>query len=608
MKEAKGSVRSNLKKSIGAISLLSDVGWWSVALFLVLTVLAAFFEGFGIAMMLPVLEFIEKGGNLALLSGSAKYWSYLIAIAKWLSISVSLVTLVSAVFLLLVVRQCFTYARTVYGNWLSIVVLTDLQKNGFGWLLRAGIDFHGNVGSGGAISAMTIDGERAGGAILAAFKLTASVLIFACYAVFLAILSPGMTLIVALVMSMIGWLMRARVRWGRILGVDISANNTSFSRILTERLNGVRVIKLAGSEMRETALFARVVLRLRDLRYQAARIVARVEAVVDPLVMAAALVILYVAVEVYGMAMAQIGIFLVVLMRLLPYAKDILKSRQHLAASVGSLYSVSDFLLQAKQADVIRGGRRPFSRPKQEITFEGVHFSYTKDGPLALKDVTLSIPAGKMTALVGRSGAGKSTLVDLIPRLREPQEGRILIDGTPIGEFSLGDLRRAIAFVPQDSFLFDDTVANNIRFVRPDAGQEDVESAARQAYADVFIRALPDGYNSRIGERGVRLSGGERQRIVLAQALLQKAPIVVLDEPTSALDSDSERYIQRAIVEIRAAGRTTLIVIAHRLSTIKTADQITILDGGEVTGIGKHRDLLEEMDWYANVVAAQTGV
>jgi subfamily B ATP-binding cassette protein MsbA len=222
--------------------------------------------------------------------------------------------------------------------------------------------------------------------------------------------------------------------------------------------------------------------------------------------------------------------------------------------------------------------------------------------------VTLSIPAGKMTALVGRSGAGKSTLVDLIPRLREPQEGRILIDGTPIGEFSLGDLRRAIAFVPQDSFLFDDTVANNIRFVRPDAGQEDVESAARQAYADVFIRALPDGYNSRIGERGVRLSGGERQRIVLAQALLQKAPIVVLDEPTSALDSDSERYIQRAIVEIRATGRTTLIVIAHRLSTIKTADQITILDGGEVTGIGKHRDLLEEMDWYANVVAAQTGV
>ena len=249
---------------------------------------------------------------------------------------------------------------------------------------------------------------------------------------------------------------------------------------------------------------------------------------------------------------------------------------------------------------------RPFSRLEREISFDSVTFSYEKSGSPALKDVTLSIPAGKMTALVGRSGAGKSTLVDLIPRLREPQRGRILIDGTAIEEYSLADLRRAIAFVPQDSFLFDDTVANNIRFVRPESGQEKVEMAARQAYADVFIRNLPDGYDTRIGERGVRLSGGERQRIVLARALLQEAPVVVLDEPTSALDSESERYIQRAIAEIRKAGRTTLIVIAHRLSTIKTADKIIILNDGEVAGIGRHQELLDEMEWYADIVPAQT--
>ena len=169
--------------------------------------------------------------------------------------------------------------------------------------------------------------------------------------------------------------------------------------------------------------------------------------------MATVLIILYVAVEIYGMAMSQIGVFLLVLLRLLPYAKEIVKSRQELGASVGSLSAVTDFLSQAKRADVIRGGIRPFSRPEREVSFDGVTFSYAKGGSPALKDVTLSIPAGKMTALVGRSGAGKSTLVDLIPRLREPQRGRILIDGIAIEEYSLadspaGDCLRAAGLFP----------------------------------------------------------------------------------------------------------------------------------------------------------------
>jgi subfamily B ATP-binding cassette protein MsbA len=595
-----------LGRSVRIISRLSDVGGWKVALVLLLTLAATFFEGFSIAMLLPVMEFIEKGGDLAVLSGAGGYWTYLIAFAEWLSVPVSLLTLVSAVFLLLLLRQGFTYARTIYSFWLSTAILSDIRRNGFRWLLLATIEFHAKMGSGRAISVMTIDGERAATTFLAFFRLASGLLIFGGYITLLAFISPGMMLIATLVMSLMGLLMRARVRLCQDLGVDISDSNNTFSKILIERLNGIRVIKLAGSEKRETALFEEVTLRLQNLRYRAHRVVARVETVVDPLVMGAALVILYVAVEIYGMAMAQIGVFLLVLLRLLPYAKEIVKSRQQLGTLVGSLSAVTDFLSQAERANTIRGGTRPLSRPEREILFDGVTFSYAKSGSPALKDVTLSIQAGKMTALIGRSGAGKSTLVDLIPRLREPQRGRILIDGRAIEEYSLTDLRRAIAFVPQDSFLFDDTVGNNIRFVRPEAGQEKIERAAQQAYADIFIRNLPEGYDTRIGERGVRLSGGERQRIVLARALLQEAPVVVLDEPTSALDSDSERYIQRAMAKIRASGRTTLIVIAHRLSTIKTADQIIILKDGEVAGIGRHQELLDEIEWYADVVTAQT--
>jgi subfamily B ATP-binding cassette protein MsbA len=221
-----------------------------------------------------------------------------------------------------------------------------------------------------------------------------------------------------------------------------------------------------------------------------------------------------------------------------------------------------------------------------------VSFAYSDETEeLVLKGVDLEIPCRSQTAIVGKSGAGKSTLVDLIPRLRDPNEGRILFDGRPVQEFDLRTLRRSIGFMTQDALLFNDTVFNNLVYgLERDPTDDEIEGALKASFCTKFVKNMPNGLETNIGDRGVRLSGGERQRLALARVFLQDPEILILDEPTSALDSESEKYIQRALDSVR--HRKTLIVIAHRLSTVQRSDQIVVLDHGVIEERGTHADLL----------------
>jgi subfamily B ATP-binding cassette protein MsbA len=236
------------------------------------------------------------------------------------------------------------------------------------------------------------------------------------------------------------------------------------------------------------------------------------------------------------------------------------------------------------------------------IAFRDVSFAYGEGMP-ALDRISLEVPPGTTAALVGPSGAGKSTIINLIPRLYDVTNGVISIDGTDIRGVTLDSLRRAIALVSQDVVLFNDTVRANIAFGRPEARIEEIEAAAKAAAADEFIRALPQGYDSIVGEGGTKLSGGQRQRIAIARAMLKNAPILLLDEATSALDSDSERQVQEAL-RVLKKGRTTL-VIAHRLSTILDADCIFVLDRGRILESGSHAELLRKGGLYARLYATQ---
>jgi len=230
-----------------------------------------------------------------------------------------------------------------------------------------------------------------------------------------------------------------------------------------------------------------------------------------------------------------------------------------------------------------------------------VDFSY--GGEPVLRDICLTVPKGKTVAVVGPSGAGKSTMADLLPRFHDVTGGRILLDGTDIRQFRLGDLVSLMGIVTQESILFNDTVHNNIAFGMPDATREQVAEAARIANADAFINQLPQGYDTNIGDRGAKLSGGQRQRIAIARAVLKNPPLLILDEATSALDTESERLVQDALTRLMG-GRTSL-VIAHRLSTIRHADLIVVLQDGRIVERGTHEDLVANHGLYSHLCKLQ---
>jgi subfamily B ATP-binding cassette protein MsbA len=234
--------------------------------------------------------------------------------------------------------------------------------------------------------------------------------------------------------------------------------------------------------------------------------------------------------------------------------------------------------------------REPAPQIIGDISFEDVSFSY-EPGVRVLKNITFNSPAGTTTALVGSSGSGKSTLIGLIMAFHRPEEGRILVDGRDLANLRLMDYRRQLGVVLQDNFLFDGTIADNIRFARPTATKEEVLEAARVAHCDDFVMKFEKGYETVVGERGVRLSGGQRQRVAIARAILAQPRILILDEATSSLDSESEAKIQDGLARLRE-GRTSF-VIAHRLSTIRSADQILVLENGEIVERGTHHELYE---------------
>jgi subfamily B ATP-binding cassette protein MsbA len=250
-----------------------------------------------------------------------------------------------------------------------------------------------------------------------------------------------------------------------------------------------------------------------------------------------------------------------------------------------------------------RPGAVPATRLRDAIVFSDVHFTYDGADQATLRGVTLTLPAGRTVAIVGRSGAGKTTLANLIPRFYDVTGGAILMDGRDIRDLTLGSLRAQIGIVTQETVLFDDTIAANIAFGRPDATQAQIEAAAKTAHAHEFIVALSHGYDTLMGERGHRLSGGQRQRIAIARALLRDSPILILDEATSALDAESEMLVQDALSTLMM--NRTALVIAHRLSTVRRADAIVVLERGRIVEVGTHDDLLSRGGPYAKLYELQ---
>ena len=278
---------------------------------------------------------------------------------------------------------------------------------------------------------------------------------------------------------------------------------------------------------------------------------------------------------------------------------NLLESTQQALAGAERVMTILDAPFEIDD----REGAEDVGRVEGSITFENVDFSYQEGSPV-LQDVSFTCGAGKMLALVGPTGVGKTTLTQLISRFYEPTSGRILIDGKDIQGMTLESLRRNISPVLQDTFLFNGTIAENIGYAVPEASREEIEAAAKAANIHADILAMPDGYDTLVGERGLRLSGGQKQRVAIARAILRKSPIIILDEATASVDVETEQQIQQAIAGI--AGSRTIVAIAHRLSTIRNADMILVIEEGRVAEVGTHQELVERGGAYARMNAIQT--
>lgn len=578
-----------------------------ILLFTGLSVAAAFLEGFGMAMFLPVLEYVEKGQNAAQLAQSSEMWRRLLEAYAFLGIEIGLLALVASAVAIMLIRVLVIYVRQVYTAWLGQEMQHTTRSNLFDAYM--GMDYGATtlLSSGGLINILTTEAQRAAGSFAALFALAANIAVCLGFVAVLLWLSTPLTILAVVFLGISAMTVAYYVRHTRSFSHAATSANDQYSRLALERLGAFRLVKLTATSAREAERTRHASQKVRDLLYWLSRVAASVDLIMEPMVLISGGAILYLAISVFGMSLSQVGIFVLILLRLLPLAKEIMKSRQTYNACAGSLGAVIDSHARAVAATESPGGRRHLTTLKTSIAFRNMTFTYPAALAPALIDVDLEIPAGKVTALVGPSGAGKTTLADIIPRLRVPQTGKVLYDGIEGDEFDLGSLRRCMAFVSQDAIVLDDSVAQNLRFVRPDATEAELWDALSRAQAADFVRSLDQQLETRLGERGTRLSGGQKQRLSLARALLQKSTVLILDEPTSALDSETERDIQIALDNLRTGGNVTIVIIAHRLSTIRNADQIVVLKDGRVAEQGSHDELMISEDWYARASGMQSG-
>lgn len=382
------------------------------------------------------------------------------------------------------------------------------------------------------------------------------------------------------------------------------AETSALSTAIMESLDGVRVVKIENREAYEEARVAEVVARRQEYLVKGANARARAAPATETLMtLITAGVIAYAGWRSQSGAMT-VGAF-VAFLGGLGVASQSLRQLANLQTVMAEGMSAARRLFAALDvepeiADAADAGR--LTRGNGTLTFQDVGFAYA-GGPATLTGVNLEVRRGETVALVGPSGGGKTTLLNLIPRFYDATEGRILYDGTDIRSVTLASLRDQIALVTQEPFLFDDTIRANIAYARPQASQDEIETAAKAAAAHDFILTLPKGYDTLVGEAGARLSGGQRQRIAIARAFLKDAPILLLDEATSALDTESEAQVQAALARLMT-GRTTML-IAHRLSTVRGADRIHVIDKGRIVETGDHAALVAAGGLYARLARSQ---
>jgi ABC-type multidrug transport system fused ATPase/permease subunit len=504
-------------------------------------------------------------------------------------------------------RGIFQFGQWYLPEYVAQRTIFDIRNRLFDHIQRLSFTYHDEAETGQLISRATADVEVLrrwlGHGLM--HLLSDGLIFFGILAYFLSM--NAQLALVAL--SCIPFLIVAVFKYGvtiRPLFTAVQNQRGEMTNAIQQNLIGIRVVKSFAREEHEVGKFDTQTNELLERSLDTARVSAYYSPMMDFLAAAStAFVIWYGGTQVMrgDISLGEWYVFFSYLGRLIGPVRMmgwVVNQTQNAVASADRIFEILDTHPEAQ----VKDGKIELKQPQGAVAFQNVSFSYS-DGSRVLNGINLQVNPGETVALVGPTGSGKSTIINLLPRFYDVTEGAILIDGVDIRSYRLESLRRHIGIVAQESFLFGDTARENIAYGRPDADLEEVLDAAKAANIHEFIDALPDGYETRIGERGVNLSGGQKQRVAIARALLMNPPILILDDSTSSVDTETEALIQMALVKLMES-RTTF-VIAQRISTVKRAHKIVVLDKGRIVQIGTHDELLAQGGLYADVCRLQFG-
>jgi ATP-binding cassette subfamily B protein len=502
-----------------------------------------------------------------------------------------------------VLSLAFMMARRLVAGRVSLGVEYDLRNRMYGHLQALELGFFDRQQTGQLMSRATVD--------LSAVRfflgyglvfMLQSALTIVLVGIAMAILNPGLAAVALFPTPFVVVIAHRYGRRARPAAQEVQQRIAELTAEAEENISGVRVVKAFAREERQLDRFRGRTLRV----FSQAMVSNRLQAYYSPLIgfipqLGLAGILLFGGRSVVhgSLTVGEFTAFYAYLLRLLSPMRTLgmtLGMAQRATASGARLFEILDRAPEITAPP----GAKPLPEGSGAVSLRGVTLTYGTGEP-SLRGVDLDFEAGKTVALVGATGSGKTSLVALIPRLYDPEEGSVLVDGVDVREVDLPSLRRSVAIVDDDPFLFSATVHDNIAYAKPDASREDVEAAAQRAGAAEFVERLPDGYDTMVGERGLTLSGGQRQRLAIARALLADPRILILDDATSSVDASTEQRIKSALREVMT-GRTTF-VIAHRLSTIALADEIVVLEKGQVAARGDHESLLESSPLYQEIVA-----
>jgi subfamily B ATP-binding cassette protein MsbA len=587
--------RRSLIGRISQILRLAQAPAWASPLIILLGVAVALLEGFGLILFVPLLQSL---GAPASRSSVQPLFDALLQRLPEQGVTAALVGLL---FLCIVLKNAVSTGGVWIARKVDGLVGHRLRTQIFDQTLSSCIDYR--VGARRAEIATTITGNswKVGNALAVLYRAVISLLTIIVFAVLMVGISPTLTLIALAFLAAVAGIMRVVTRRAEKTGQAVVEENRQFGIRMWESIESLQLIRAFGREEFERRRLSQTSDNVRrrmltlDLLWAAPGAITEIAicGVIGGLILAAAST---------GVGVASLAAFLSLLYRMRGPVSDVMQSRVTLDG-LGPAIDDVDELLESSRTPFLADGSRSAEPMRKSIEFRGVSFRYGADQPWALQDVTFDIPAGKTTAIVGESGAGKSTILSLLFRFQDPTHGQVEVDGLPISELRLSQWRGQLALMSQDVQLFHATIAENIAYGRPECSEDDVKRAAAVAHADPFIAALPDGYDTVVGERGLRLSGGQRQRIALARTIVREPDLLLLDEATNALDVESEQAFQLALDQF--SHRRTVVVIAHRLATVRNADQIVVLSNGRVVEVGSPQALLKAGGAFARMFDLQ---